>query len=97
MKMLTNNPTVLALQSRAGGADGAAGTALVGCCFASAAVEGRAGAVGAGRRRAARESGTGTHSLAGDCTLPGEEQETLTAQQAGHCWAANYKPRAEVE
>lgn len=40
MKMLTYNPTVLALQGGAGGADGAAGTALVDRCFASAAVEG---------------------------------------------------------
>lgn len=89
MKMLTDNPTVLALQGGAGGADGATGTALVGCCFASTAVEGGAGAVGAGWRCAAGEGGTGTHSLAGDCTLPEEEQETLTAQQAGPCWAAN--------
>lgn len=48
MTMLTYNATVLALQGGAGGADGATGTALAGCCFASTAVEGGAGAVGAG-------------------------------------------------
>lgn len=97
MKMLTYNPTVLVLQGGAGGADGAAGTALVGRCFASAAVEGWARTVGAGRRRAAGEGRTGTHSLAGDRTLPWEEQETLTAYQAGHCWAENKRPWGKVE
>lgn len=80
--MLTYNATVLALQGGAGGADGATGTALAGCSFASTAVEGGAGAVGAGRGGAAGERGTGTHSSAGDCTLPGEsEKHSLHSRQ----------------
>lgn len=96
MKMLTYNPTVLALQGGAGGADGATGTALAGCCFASTAVEGGAGAVGAGRGGAAGEGGAGTHSLAGDRTLPGENNtHSLHCRQdpAG----PKQTPPAEVE
>lgn len=77
MKTLTYNPAVLALQGGAGAADGSAGAPLVRCCFANTAVESGAGTIGAGRRRAACEGGTGTHALAGYWALQWEKKKQL--------------------
>ena len=72
--LLTYNSTVLAFQGGTGAANGLAGT-FAGCRLADTAIQGRAGAVGAGRGSAACECGTRADALTQGCALQGEGRE----------------------